>query len=162
MRNAKRSRTAIFGAALGLALIAGATGPALASGGGGSGGGGGSSACVAQLGSVSNLASYGWYLPFIAEIKTKYNVKNCSSSPQTLVARTTYLASDGTGDAQQCTFAMAANTSSTCSPWARSLRIQHVYTVTTQVLTPSGTVLASSTALVATPLVPNPNPPIGS
>ena len=138
------------------------------SGGGGgslSGGGGGGSVtppsnCVAQISSVSNTAGYGPYGPNVADIRTKFSVKNCTAAVATWQARATYTGPFWGGSTfsfpLSCSLTVGANSSATCQLTERYLFIQQTYVVTIDVLDASGNVLATSSESVATPTVPNP------
>ena len=93
MRNMRCTRTAIFGAAVGLALIAGATGPALASGGGGGGGGGGgSSAGCVQVAPESIFATRRFSSrppTTILDLFVYVTITNCDPATQVYTMRLT-------------------------------------------------------------------------
>ena len=135
------------------------------SGGGGGGGGGGvvppPAACVAQITSFSNTAGYGPYGPNVADIKTRFSVKNCTGAAVNWQARLTYHGPFWGGTVfdfpMSCGLAIAANATLTCQVTERYLLILQTYDVTLEVLDASGKLLASTSASVATPVVPNPN-----
>ena len=150
MHNARRIRTVVFGTALGLALVGGATGPALASG----GGGGGTSACVAgnaaKITSVTSTSGLGKYS--VWRIKTNASFINCASAPAALTARITqtgeyYSIGLTSSFVFSCPLVVPAGGSATCtaSPYA----IQgNTYTVTVDILDATGTVIATNSAQV--------------
>ena len=136
-----------------------------ASGGSGGGGGGGGAVvlpttCVAEISSMSNTAGYGPYGPQVADIKSKFTVKNCTSAPVSWQARVTYSGPFWGGATfafpLTCSLGIAARSSQTCSITERYLFIQQTYGVTLDVLDASGAVLATTSANVDTPTVPNP------
>ncbi len=138
------------------------------SGGGGGGGGGGTvtppSSCVPQISAFDNTPGYGPYSPVVADIRTRVTVKNCSSSAVTLQARVTYQGVFWGGSTFNfpvtCAMIIGANSSLTCQLREKYLFIQQTYHVIFDVLDASGAVVATSSADVDTPLVPNPAPPI--
>lgn len=148
-------------------------GPVLASGsgsGGGTGGGGGVGggggggtvppSCVAEISSFSNTPGYGPYGPNVADIRTRLTVKNCTGAAVSWQARATYTGPFWGGSVFSfpltCALAIGAGSSATCQLTERYLLIQQTYTVTVDVLDASDNVMATTSASVATPSVPNP------
>lgn len=117
--------------------------------------------CVAQITSFNNTAGYGPYGPNVADIRTRFTVKNCTSSAVTWQARLTYHGPFWGGTVfdfpMSCPLSIAANSSATCQVTERYLLILQTYDVTLDVLDANGNVMATTAATVATPLVPNPN-----
>ena len=153
MRNARRIRTALFGTALGIALLSGATGPALASGGGG-GGGGGTSACVAgdtaKITSVTSTSGLGKYS--VWRIKTNASFVNCASAPAAMTARITqtgeyYSIGLTSSFVVSCPLVVPARGSGTCTASPYAIR-GNTYTVTVDILDATGTVIATNSAQV--------------
>ncbi len=134
---------------------------ALASGGGGGGTVTPPSNCVAQITSFNNTAGYGPYGPNVADIRTRFSVKNCTSSAVNWQARLTYHGPFWGGTVfdfpMSCPLAITANSTVTCQVTERYLLILQTYDVTLAVMDGNGHVLATVSAPVATPLVPNPN-----
>jgi len=134
------------------------------------GGGGGSSAaatpppnnCVAQISAFANTPGYGPYSPYVASIKTKVTVKNCAAQAASWQARVTYAGPFFGGQSfavpLTCSLLVPASSAATCSVVQRYLYIQQTYGVTLDIVDATGTVLATSTANVDTPSVPNPGP----
>ena len=134
------------------------------SGGGGSGGGGvvtPPANCVAQITSFSNTSGYGPYGPQVADIRTRFTVKNCTSAAVAWTARLTYRGPFWGGTVfdfpMTCTMPIAARSSATCQVTERYLLILQSYDVTLDVLDADGNVLGSAAATVATPTTPNPH-----
>jgi hypothetical protein len=136
------------------------------SGGGGGGGGGGGTTtppanCAAQISSFNNTAGYGPYGPNVADIKTRFSVKNCTASAVNWKARLTYHGPFWGGTVFDfpltCNMAIAANSTTTCQVTERYLMILQTYQVTLDVLDASGNLLDTAAASVATPTTPNPN-----
>ena len=134
-------------------------------GGGGSGGSGGGTTtppatCVTTISSFSNTAGYGPYGPNVADIKSRFTVKNCTSTPLTLTGRVTYVGPFWGGSTfafpLSCNMAIAPNSSQTCQITERYLMIRQTYGVTLDVLDTNGAVIATANANVDTPTVPNP------
>ena len=132
------------------------------SGGGGGGGGGGvaPATCVADISSFNNTAGYGPYGGGVADIKTRFTVKNCTALAVNWQAKLTYRGPFWGGTVFDfpltCAMPIAANSSATCQVTERYLLILQTYDVSLQVLDAAGNVLATTSAVVATPLVPNP------
>ena len=138
---------------------------ALSGGGGGGGSGGGGvvtppANCVAQITSFSNTSGYGPYGPQVADIRTRFTVKNCTSAAVNWTARLTYHGPFWGGTVfdfpMTCAMPIAARSSATCQVTERYLLILQSYDVTLDVLDAEGNVLGSAAATVATPTVPNP------
>ena len=136
---------------------------ALSGGSGGGGGGGGvtpAANCVAQVSAFSNTAGYGPYGPNVADIRTRFTVKNCTAVAVKWQARLTYHGPFWGGTVFDfpltCDMPIAANASQTCQVTERYLMILQTYGVTLDVIDAAGNVLATSSATVATPTVPNP------
>ena len=171
----KLARTLMSGAAIAALVSACGAGsdvaaPMSASAGpsrsGGSGGGGGTgtvtppSTCVAEISSFVNTPGYGPYRADVADITTKATVKNCTGSAVNWLARVTYRGPfwGGTTFAfpLTCAMAIAANGQGTCQTKERYIFIRNTYSVILDVLDANGIVLATSSARVDTPSVPNP------
>jgi hypothetical protein len=160
------NRSLLLRSTLGLAAAATlASGSSVVLAAGGSGGGGSKvvptpTTCVAKITSATHTAGYGPYGPNVADIKTKFTVANCTAAAVNWTARVTYSGElwGGTQFALPltCALPIATRSSKTCTTTERYVLIQHTYGVTIDILNAAGTVLATSSANVATPTVPNP------
>ena len=115
--------TAVLVASLVLGATAYASGGSGGGGGTGGGGGGGGTVtppatCVAQITSFSNTAGYGPYGANVADIRTKFTVKNCTAASVSWTGRVTYRGPFWGGATfdfpMSCALTIAANSSSTC------------------------------------------------
>ena len=129
-------------------------------GGGAVGGGGAPATCVAEISAFNNTAGYGPYGGGVADIKTRFTVKNCTAQAVNWQAKLIYRGPFWGGTVFDfpltCAMPIAANSSATCQVTERYLLILQTYDVSLQVLDAAGNVLATTSAAVATPLVPNP------
>ena len=119
---------------------------------------------MADVSAFNNAPGYGPYSPIVADITTKFTVRNCTAAAVSWQARVTYRGPFWGGSVFSfpltCALPIAARSSGTCQVRERYLFIQQIYQVTLDVLNGSGGVIATSTASVATPAVPNPAPGI--